>query len=125
MSNAGRPKIEIDWREFEKLCALQCTQEEIAGWFDCSVDTIDRRVKEVHGVNFAEYFAKKRGKGKISLRRWQMQCAEKGNAAMLIFLGKNYLGQKDSHEVNNIAPIVLKYSLDDGPDDADSPTEET
>jgi len=36
---AGRPKIKIDWEAFEKLCGLQCTQEEIASFFQCSADT--------------------------------------------------------------------------------------
>ena len=121
----ARPRIEIDFTEFEKLCALQCTLGEVAGWFNCSEDTIERRVQEHYGEGFAEVFAKKRGKGKISLRRWQMQCAEKGNAAMLIFLGKNYLGQKDSHDVTSTAPIVLNYNLDESPSDANGSTEET
>lgn len=115
---AGRPRIELDWDEFEKLCRFQASQVEIAGWFDCSVDTIDRRVKEHYGENFAEVFAKKRGKGQISLRRWQMQCAEKGNATMLIWLGKQYLGQKDNYEIVNDKPIVLKYSLDNDNDES-------
>lgn len=98
MSNAGRPRIEIDWEEFDKLCALQCTQEEIAAWFNCSADTIDRRVKETYNANFAEIFAQKAGKGKISLRRKQMSVAQSGNVTMLIWLGKQYLGQSDKRE---------------------------
>ena len=125
MSNAGRPKIEIDWREFDKLCALQATLVEIAGWFDCSVDTIERRVKEEKAMNFAEYYALRSSKGKISLRRKQWKLADT-NANMAIFLGKNYLGQRDVQDQDNYRPIVLKYNLDDRPEDnADSSTEET
>ena len=109
----ARPKIEINFKEFERLCALQCTLAEIAGWFGCSEDTIERRVLEEYEEGFAEVFSKKRGKGKISLRRWQMQCAERGNASMLIFLGKNYLGQKDIQEITTSQPIKLQYSLDE------------
>ena len=43
--------------------------------------------------------ARGRALGRISLRRWQFQAARAGNAAMLIFLGKNYLNQS-----NNPAP---------------------
>lgn len=112
-SNAGRPKIPINWEEFDKLCAMQCTQEEIADWFDCSVDTIDRRVKEVKDCNFAEYFSKKRSVGKISLRRTQFQMAM-NNVTMSIWLGKQYLGQRDRHDVyqENVELPSKKYDLD-------------
>ena len=119
----ARPKIKIDFKEFEKLCALQCTLAEVAGWFGCSEDTIERRVLEEYKEGFAEVFAKKRGKGKISLRRWQMQCAEKGNAAMLIFLGKNYLGQKDSwgnEGDDKPININLNYDPKKKPDDGNA-----
>lgn len=92
---AGRPRKKIDKKEFEKLCALQCTLNEFCGWFDCSEDTIERFCKSEYGKNFAEVFKLKREKGRISLRRSQWQLAEK-NTAMAIFLGKQYLGQRDS-----------------------------
>ena len=91
----GRPKKEIDKKIFENLCGLQCTLEEIAGVFDCSVDTIERWCKREYGETFAEVYKKHSAKGKTSLRRIQFKLAEK-SAAMAIFLGKNYLGQKDS-----------------------------
>ena len=94
----ARPRIEIDKAEFEKLCGLQCKEEEIADWFDCSVDTIERWCKRTYKQSFAEVFSKKRGKGKISLRRSQFRLAET-NAAMAIFLGKNYLGQSDNPQM--------------------------
>ena len=90
-----RPRKEIDNKIFENLCGLQCTLEEIAGVFDCSVDTIERWCKREYGETFAEVYKKHSAKGKTSLRRIQFKLAEK-SAAMAIFLGKNYLGQKDS-----------------------------
>lgn len=97
----GRPKKNIDKDEFEKLCALQCTQEEIADFFDCCADTVEAWCKRTYTdedgnpQGFSEVFAIKRGLGKISLRRSQFRLAEK-NAAMAIFLGKQYLGQSDN-----------------------------
>lgn len=91
----GRPQKEIDKKIFENLCGLQCTLEEIAGVFDCSVDTIERWCKREYGETFAETYKKHSAKGKMSLRRIQFKLAEK-SAAMAIFLGKNYLGQKDN-----------------------------
>lgn len=95
VNKGGRPKTKIDKKEFEKLCALQCTLSEFCAWFDCSEDTIERWCKAEYNAGFAEVFKIKRGMGKISLRRSQWQLAEK-NTAMAIFLGKQYLGQRDS-----------------------------
>lgn len=95
----ARPKKEIDKNNFEKLCALQCTKEEIAGFFDCCEDTIENWCKKTYKENFSAVFAKKRVGGKISLRRSQFRLAEK-NAAMAIWLGKQYLGQSDQPQEN-------------------------
>ena len=97
---AGRKPKEIDQSQFEKLCGLQCTQEEIAGFFDVSADTIDRWCKRTYQVNFAEVYKKHAGKGKIALRRYQMRLAET-NASMAIWLGKQYLRQKDLGELQD------------------------
>lgn len=95
----GRPLTDIRKEEFEKLCAIQCTKPEIADWFRCSEDTIDRWCYREYGVSFAVIYAQKRSVGRISLRRRQFQTAEKGNASMLIWLGKQYLGQTERAEV--------------------------
>jgi hypothetical protein len=95
----GRPKIEIDWKNFDKLCTIQCNLEEIAAWFECSVDTIERAVKREKKMGFAEYVTIKRGKGKVGLRRKQYQTAMAGNVTMLIWLGKQELGQKDRSHI--------------------------
>ena len=98
MAKRGPKVIELDWTSFDKLCGLQCTLKEIASYFDCSPDTIERRVKTKFKMKFADCYAQKSQKGLISLRRLQYQAAEKGSTAMLIWLGKQYLGQKDKHE---------------------------
>ena len=90
----ARPRIEIDPEEFAKLCEIMCTVEEIAGFFDCSVDTIERFCHRTYKVGFAEIYKRLSSPGKISLRRAQFRLAET-NATMAIFLGKQYLGQKD------------------------------
>jgi hypothetical protein len=92
---AGRPRINIDKENFEKLCGLQCTLNEIAGFFRCSEDTIERWTKRTYNEKFADVFKKHSAQGKISLRRYQFRLAEK-SAAMAIFLGKQYLGQRDN-----------------------------
>ena len=90
-----RPQKKINHDEFKKLCALQCTEEEIAGWFDCSVDTIERWCKREYRENFAEIYKRYSADGKTSLRRYQFALA-KTNATMAIWLGKQWLGQCDN-----------------------------
>lgn len=93
----ARPRIEIDEENFRKLCGLQCTLTEIASFFGCSEDTIERWCKRELKTSFAEAFKKYSASGKISLRRWQFKMAEH-NVSMAIFLGKNWLGQTDKVE---------------------------
>ena len=93
----ARPKKEIDKKQFENLCGLQCTKEEICAWFDITDKSLDAWCKRTYRQSFSVIFAQKRGKGKISLRRSQFRLAEK-NANMAIWLGKQYLDQKDKVE---------------------------
>lgn len=90
----GRPQIQIDQEQFEKLCEIQCTLEEIANVLKCSMDTVERWCKRTYEMGFAEAFKKYSANGKMSLRRNQFKLAET-NATMAIWLGKQYLGQKD------------------------------
>lgn len=113
----GRPRIEIDKEQFEKLCSIMCTEEEIAGFFSCSVDTIERFCKREYQQTFAELYKTFGSYGKISLRRTQFKLAEK-SPAMAIFLGKNYLGQKDSFEqtiagIEDLTPLAELLNADD------------
>lgn len=97
----GRPKAQIKWEEFEKLCSIQCTLTEIASWFKCSESTIVRRCKEEKGTTFEGYYKKHSVAGRISLRRSQFKVANDGNPTLLIWLGKQYLNQKDRQEEKN------------------------
>ena len=94
--SVGRPKIQIDYNTVEKLANIQCTQEEIASFLDISVRTLQR------DEEFCRIYKKGQENGKMSLRRMQYKLAEK-NTAMAIFLGKQYLGQRDNIEVEHNA----------------------
>ena len=63
MAKRGRKRIEIDWKEFEALCAMQATLREIALFFDCCEDTIQNAVKRHYKANFSVVFAQKRLRG--------------------------------------------------------------
>lgn len=108
----ARPVKEINQTEFEKLCGLQCTRDEICGWFGITDKTLDGWCKRTYGEGFSAIYDKKRETGRISLRRAQFQLAQK-SAAMAIFLGKQYLGQRDtpvevSHTVSPIDEITAE-----------------
>ena len=95
----------INLAELEKLAAMQCTDEEIAAWFNVSPRTIERRRKS---PVFAETICRGKARGRISLRRAQLKILEQGNATMGIWLGKQYLGQADQIDVNtNHQTVVL------------------
>ncbi len=106
----ARPRKEIDQKDFESLCALQCTKEEICGFFDVSDKTLENWCKRTYSEGFSEVFNKKRGKGKISLRRAQFRLAEK-SASMAIWLGKQWLGQKDTVEIERPDEVVISNNL--------------
>lgn len=125
---AGRPKKEIDQKIFENLCALQCTEVEICSCFDVSDKTLNGWCKRTYGKNFSEVFRQKREKGKISLRRTQFKLAEK-SATMALWLGKQYLNQRDNVDVtvSNAKGIALdeleRMVLGDDESGSDSPVE--
>lgn len=104
MAEMGRPPIEIDKTQFEKLCKLQMPEWQIADYFECSEDTINRWCKKNYTdengepMTFADVRKKKSAKMMKSLRVWQFDSARNGSVTMQIWLGKQYLGQSDNPE---------------------------
>jgi hypothetical protein len=87
------------------MIRIHCTRDEICSVFEMSVTTLNRRLKERGEKNFEALYKKNSAEGKASLRRWQWSCAKKENPTMLIWLGKNELGQNDGqHLMDNEAP---------------------
>jgi len=112
MAKLGRPKVQIDARLFESLCRIQCTKREICGVLNVSDRTLMRWVKRNYGgATFDAVHEKHSDVGKMSLRRAQIKLAEAGNATMLIWLGKQLLGQKDlshlEHTIEARTPISI------------------
>lgn len=112
----GRPKrdlTESEWKQVKTCCEIHCTGEEIAAIIGIDYDTLNRNVIETHGVTFSDYFEQKSAGGKMSLRRVQYTAAQNGNTAMQIWLGKQWLNQKDKAEFSGdeSSPIRLAYPL--------------
>jgi len=115
---AGRPPLAIDQEQFEKLCSIHCTATEVAAWFRCSVDTIERWCQKTYQQTFAEIRVKKAEAGKVSLRRAMWQRALEGNVPLLIWLSKQHLGmtekveQKQETQISGqlLVPAMTKQS---------------
>jgi hypothetical protein len=101
MGKRGPKLTEVDWELCRNLLRIQCTGEEIAGAMGISYDTLERACKRDHGIKFAEYSELKRAEGRASLRRAQWKAAQEGNPTMLVWLGKQMLGQRDKVDVDN------------------------
>jgi len=97
----GPPPKPIDWELFEQLCGIQCTQPEIASMLKVSDDTLRKKVLDNYGEKYSEIYKRFSESGKCSLRRNQFVLS-KTNAAMAIWLGKQYLGQKEPDP-----PVIL------------------
>lgn len=99
----GENQTVIPPEEITKLARLGCSIEEMSDWFQVPRETIK--------YNFSDLIAKGRSETKQSLRRAQIALALKGNATMLIWLGKNMLGQQEN-PINNEENIILPWNND-------------
>ena len=111
MGSRGPKPVQINWDEFDKLVSYQCTQVEIASFFDCSVDLLEKACLRDRGVKLSEIWDKRKFSGKVRLRKVQFEIAESkgtGAATMAIFLGKVILNQNDKPFDPPPAPIDPK-----------------
>ena len=97
---ADTPKhYKLDRDLIFKLATLHCTLKEIADVVGTSVATLEKR--------YSAIIDKGRSEGKKSLRRAQMEKALQGDVRMLIWMGKQYLDQKDTPtDQENTAPLL-------------------
>src|SRR3990167_11152323 len=99
MAKIGRPKKVIDYKIVAKLAGIHCTQEEMADVLECGLRTLQMDAEFMH------IYKKGIANAKMSLRRKQWQAVENGNVAMMIWLGKQYLSQRE--------PINVEIGLPD------------
>jgi len=103
----ARPRKEITEEDFTKLVEMiriQCTQQEICQIFGMTAETLNTRLEERGEESFSTLYKKHSGEGKASLRRMQWGAAENGNATMLVWLGKQMLGQSDKQQLEHSGP---------------------
>jgi hypothetical protein len=107
----GRPVKEVDWELFKNLCEIHCTMSEISYILDINDDVLRVKIKEKFGMNFQEAHKKFSAFGKRTLRRDQFKLAKR-NASMSIWLGKQYLDQKDTLTDNEVGEETNNKYLD-------------
>jgi hypothetical protein len=109
----ARPKADIDLVELEKLCGLQCTDEEAAAFLGISTRTLQRRRQN---KKFAEAMDRAKAKGRVSVRRHLFRRAAEGNIAAVIFLSKNVLGYRDVVSTEHSGPNGTAIQIESKPD---------
>jgi hypothetical protein len=87
----GRPKRQLDERQITDMASIGLTVKEIAGVLRRSYVTIHNDYPDSVDLG--------RARMRASLRRKQYETAMSGNATMLIWLGKQYLGQSAKRQV--------------------------
>lgn len=104
--SGGRPTKHLEDMVFdgwEQLDALIIWASEVycAEQLKISIDTLATKIKEKSGLSFSDYKHKKKEVLRINLLKKQYEVAIAGNVSMLIWLGKQELGQKDKQEVES------------------------
>jgi hypothetical protein len=114
----------IDWNKIDELLRIGCTELEISIILRVNEDTLTNHCKKEKGMLFSEYIKKGLTDYKIGLRRAQMRSAvghpkkdEDGNiigwlqqpsVVMQIWLGKQYLDQKDKTDLTTGGEKILQ-----------------
>ena len=110
---AGRPKAAIDWKKVDKALEQGANGVQVAAMLGVHPETLYERCKADNKTNFTDYLTQKRESGNQQLLGMQFQAAKEGSVPMLIWLGKQRLGQKDKKDLDHttngkdmgIAPI--------------------
>ena len=97
-------KKQINAKLILDLAGIGCTQTEIAAVCGADVRTLQRR--------FSAELKTGADQGRSSLRRRQWQAAMEGNVSMLIWLGKQLLGQREPIHIEHAGSIEYTSAED-------------
>jgi len=109
----SRPEKPIDWAKVDQLLMAGCLGTEIAAHFDMHQNTFYAKVEEKYKMSFTHYCSEKRCKGDSILRAKQIDkaLANHGDNTMLIWLGKQRLGQTETQATNSFdAEAINKFN---------------
>ncbi len=96
----GRPKAAIDWDNVGEMLRCGADVRSIAVSLGISPDTLYVRSKQDNKLDFSAFSQQKRAQGNDLLRQKQFEVAMSGSVSMLIWLGKNRLGQTDKQAIS-------------------------
>ena len=92
-NHGGRPAIKFSKKAIEALAQIGATQAEMAAILGVSVPTIERRLAK---PGYRAALDAGHANMNLTIRRGQLKAVEEGNPALLIWMGKQRLGQRDS-----------------------------
>lgn len=115
--HVGRPRIELDPKQAKIFGYFRATYQTMAEQIGCSHDTIQREMDRENS-DFASEYKKGFSGMKMKLSEAQVKTAiEDRNPTLLVWLGKQYLGQKDvpdsGNENKDITVILKPHKLAD------------
>jgi len=107
----GRPRIELDPKQAKIFGYFRATYDTMAEQIGCHVDTI-RAAMQDEDSEFSKAYKKGFSSMKMKLSEAQVQTAiEEHNPTLLVWLGKQYLDQKDNpmpdEDVNKNYTVIL------------------
>ena len=111
--------ISPDPDKIQMLASFGCSITEIAKYFRIDESTVRKKYKDELETG--------RESLKVRLRQLQWDHAARGNTALLIWLGKQYLGQTDRKEIDligNLESVLKDCGFEDSPIDAEYSVEE-
>ena len=104
---AGRPAALIDWKAVDRLLQAGCAGTQIAARLGIHANTLYERCRKEHDCDFSDYSQQKREHGETLLLEQQFTIAMQGDKTMLIWLGKQRLGQKERNANENETTVKV------------------
>jgi hypothetical protein len=113
----GRNEIPIDWIVVDDFLMAGSPGTEIADFFGIHANTLYNRIQEKYNCGFSEYCQQKKSSGEAMLRKQQFHKAlgltKDGDNTLLIWLGKQRLGQTEKQEGQvNVAEELRKFLVE-------------
>ena len=114
----ARPRKELEnlvfngWDQLEALI-VWADKEHCCSKLGIDEKTLSKRIVEKTGLSFSEYKHQKKGAMRTNLRKKQYDVAMAGNVSMLIWLGKNELGQSDKQELEQTTKVEITIDDDE------------
>ena len=84
---------ELDRKQFESLCCMQCSVEELCGWFGCDEAALNAWCMDTYGEDFRSAFDRLATMGRIALRRDQVAAAKKN-----VSMARHLEAQRAGHD---------------------------